>query len=98
MADSTFTFRVDEELKVAFSAVADDDERTAAQLLRLLMRQAVEHRRGAQDHDRWFIDQVHQALAEADDPGVERIGHADVATSWQRQRADFERRGAGRTA
>lgn len=98
MADSTFTIRVDEHLKTAFAAVAEQEERTAAQLLRLLMRQAVDNRRDAHDHDRWFTDQVHHALAEAQDPAAGRVGDVEVATSWQRQRADFERRGAGRTA
>ncbi len=98
MADSTFTFRVDEELKAAFSEVAKADERTAAQLLRVLMRDAVTRRRSDQAHRAWFRDQVEQALAEADDPDVERVSHADVVTAWQHQRAGFEQRGAGRIA
>lgn len=35
MADSTFTFRVDQELKAAFADVAAAQEHTAAQLLRV---------------------------------------------------------------
>lgn len=98
MADSTFTFRVDEELKEAFAAVAEREERTAAQLLRLLMRQAVQRREDATDHDRWFRAEVEQAVAEADDPDVHRVSHAELRSSWQQQTADLERRAAGRTA
>lgn len=50
MADSTFTFRVDAELKTAFAEVAEADERSAAQLLRVLMRDAVSGRRSDQAH------------------------------------------------
>lgn len=41
MADNTFTFRVDQALKAAFSEVAAAQEHTAAQLLRLLMRDEI---------------------------------------------------------
>jgi hypothetical protein len=41
MADSTFTFRVDEEPKQRFAQAAGAQERTSAQLLRVLMRDAV---------------------------------------------------------
>lgn len=38
MADSTFTFRVDDEVEAAFAEVAAAQGRTAAQLSRVLMR------------------------------------------------------------
>lgn len=98
MADSTFTFRVDEELKEAFAAVAEQDERTAAQLLRVLMRQAVQRHQDATGHDRWFRAEVEQAVTEADDPEVQRVAHDQVRSSWQQQKEDLERRAAGRTA
>jgi predicted transcriptional regulator len=63
MADTTFTFRVDEELKAAFSEVAAAQERTAAQLLRVLMREAVQRWHETQEHDAWFRGEVEQALA-----------------------------------
>ena len=98
MADSTFTFRVDEDLKAAFAAAAEADDRTAAQLLRVLMRRHVARQRADGAHDAWFRQQVEVAIGQADDGTVELVPHDDVATSWQRQRARFERRGAGRTA
>lgn len=98
MADTTFTFRVDEELKSAFANMAAAQDRTAAQLLRVLMREAVERSREAQEHDAWFRGEVAQAVREAADPAVERVPHDRVVSSWRQQRAELERRAAGRTA
>ena len=41
MSESTFTFRVDEDLKAAFTAAAKDNDRTAAQILREAMREYI---------------------------------------------------------
>lgn len=98
MADSTFTFRVDDELKAAFADVAANQERTAAQLLRVLMKDAVHRDRELREHDRWFRGEVEQALAEADDAATGRIDHASVRSSWQQQRATIEARSSGRPA
>lgn len=98
MADNTFTFRVDDELKTAFAAVAAANERTSAQHLRVLMREAVTNWHDAAEHDRWFRGQVEQALGEAADPAVERVPHDQVVSSWRQQRAEMERRAAGRPA
>lgn len=98
MADSTFTCRVDDELKAGFAEVAAAQERTAAQLLRLLMRDAVQRWHEARDHDAWFRSEVEQALGEAADPDVERRPHDQVMSSWRQQRAELERRAAGRPA
>jgi predicted transcriptional regulator len=98
MAESTFTFRVDAELKSAFAEVAASQERTAAQLLRVLMRDIVLRRHDEQEHDAWLRGEVEQALGEAADPAVERLPHDQVVSSWRQQRAELERRAAGRTA
>lgn len=98
MADSTFTLRVDEDLKQAFAAVAESEERTAAQLLRLLMRRTVDQHDEAASHDTWFRSEVQQALASADDPDVDRYAHDEVRSSWLEQRAELERRASGRIA
>ncbi len=98
MADSTFTFRVDDELKAAFAEVAAAQDRTAAQLLRVLMREATQRWHESQDHDAWFRGEVTQALGEAADPATDRVSHDQVVSSWRQQRAELERRAAGRTA
>jgi hypothetical protein len=98
MGESTFTFRVDEQLKAAFAEVAAAQERTAAQHLRVLMRETVQRWHEAQEHDSWFRGEVEQAVREAADPTVDRIPHDRVTSSWRQQRAELERRAAGRTA
>ena len=98
MAESTFTFRVDEELKAAFAEVAASQERSAAQLLRVLMKEAVHRDRELREHDRWFRGEVEHAVAEADDPATARLAHESVRSSWQQQRAVIERQATGRPA
>ena len=84
--------------KTAFAEVAAAQERTAAQLLRVLMRDAVQGWRASQEHDAWFRNEVEQGLREADDPAIGRLAHDRALSSWQQQRAELERRAAGRTA
>jgi predicted transcriptional regulator len=96
MTDSTFTFRVDDELKAAFADIASAQEHTAAQLLRMLMRNTVQEWRESQEHDAWFRGEVNHALREAADPDVERIPHDRVLSSWRQQRAELEQRPARR--
>lgn len=98
MAESTFTFRVDEELKAAFAEVAASQERSAAQLLRVLMRDAVHRDRELREHDRWFRGEIEHAVTEADDPATARLAHESVRSSWQQQRAAIERQATGRPA
>lgn len=58
MAETTFTFRVDEALKTEFSALAKARDRSGAQLLRDFMRQFVQSQQDAAAHDAWFREQV----------------------------------------
>ena len=58
MSEATFTFRVDEALKSAFSTAAKNRDRNAAQLLRDFMRQFVQSQQDAAAHDTWFREQV----------------------------------------
>ena len=92
MAESTFTFRVDEQLKAAFAEVAANQERTAAQLLRMLTKDAVHRDRELREHDRWFHGEIDRALSEADDPATARTSDGSARSSWQQQRASLERR------
>jgi predicted transcriptional regulator len=98
MADSTFTFRVDDGLKAAFAEAASAQERTAAQLMRVLMREVVDRHENERTHDAWFRAEVERAVGEADETTVERVPHEEVRTRWQQQRAELERRAAGDTA
>ena len=98
MAQATFTFRVDDDLKSAFADSAKAQDRTAAQLLRVLMRDAVRRQREAREHDAWFRGEIEQAMREADDPAVRRIPHQEVRSNWRRQRAELAKRAADETA
>ena len=89
MTDATFTFRLDNGLKAAFAEAAKAQDRTAAQLLRVLMRAEVSRRRDAAEHDVWFRGEVEQALREADNPNVPRVSHERVGETWRRKRADW---------
>lgn len=97
MAETTFTFRVDDDLKYAFTQVAEDGERSAAQLLRLVMRQAVDEAHASDDHDAWFRDAVGVGLAEADDPSVQLVEDGEVAARWSARRDELRRHAEGRT-
>ena len=98
MAEATFTFRVDEELKSAFSEVAKGQDRTAAQLLRVLMRDAVRRQQERREYDAWFRSEVEQGLREADDPSVLRYSDEEVQSSWRQQRAELMARARGKKA
>ena len=52
MTDTTFTFRVDETLKDAFSTAAKACDRTVAQLLRDFMRDYVQQQSAATGHNK----------------------------------------------
>lgn len=92
MTGGTFTFRIDDDLKAAFADAAKAQDRTAAQLLRVLMREAVERQREARAHDAWYRREIEQALREADDPAVRRTPDDEVRSRWRRQRAELAKR------
>lgn len=90
MSDAMFTFRLEKELKAAFADVASAQDRTTAQLLRVLMRREVKRRRELSAHDAWFEREVEQALREADDASVTRLSHDAVRSSWHERRSGLE--------
>lgn len=58
MSQATFTFRVDENLKEAFSAIAQAQDRSGAQLLRDFMREYVQTNADKISYDQWFKAKV----------------------------------------
>ena len=92
MPHATFTFRLDGRLKTDFAEVARAQDRTAAQLLRVLMRAEVNRQREMAEHDAWFRAEVRQALHEADDLDVARIPHEEVRATLRRERARLSSR------
>ncbi|MDC7683636.1 hypothetical protein PQU92_10130 [Asticcacaulis sp. BYS171W] len=65
MGKAEFTFQIDEDLKEVFSAVAEAEGRSVADVLSDVMRDYVELKSDSSDYDAWFRQQVQDAL---DDP------------------------------
>ena len=88
MPEATFTFRVDETLKSAFTAAAKAHDRTGAQLLRDFMRGVVSQQQETAEHDAWFRREVEAALAEADGPSTRWISNERAkreSAAWRRR-------------
>jgi len=88
MPDTTFTFRVDHQLKDAFTEAARANDRPGSQLLRDFMRDYVERA----EHDAWFRAEVEQSLKEADDPNAELVPHEEVVRKWEARRGKLLRK------
>ena len=86
MAEATFTFRVDDELKTRFTEAARGRDRTGAQLLRDFMRDYVKRQQEEAGYDSWFQRQVEAGIASAD---------AGRLTPAEEVEAEFTRRRAG---
>ncbi len=90
MPESTFTFRVDEDLKTEFSAAAKDCDRSGAQLLRDYMREFVKMQREVAEHDAWFRKQVQIGLDSANAGNL--IPGDEVEAEFATRRAATRRR------
>jgi predicted transcriptional regulator len=65
MSESTFTFRVDEDLKAAFTAAAKGNDRTGAQILREVMREYVaEEAPPTPEYVEWLRKKVEKSRAQ----------------------------------
>jgi len=93
MSEATFTFRVDEELKDAFSTAAKSRDRTGAQLLRDFMRDFVKQQQEATEHDAWFRRQVQIGIDAANAGDV--ISAEEVEAEAEAWRAETRRKMAG---
>jgi predicted transcriptional regulator len=90
MAEATFTFRVDDELKARFTKAAKAHDRTGAQLLREYMREYVQHRQKEPGYDAWFKRQVEAARESANAGRL--IAAEDVEAEFTARRAKTRRR------
>jgi hypothetical protein len=84
MSETTFTFRVDQQMIKVFTKGARANDRPGSQLLRDFMRNYVERA----EHNAWFRAEVEQSLKEADDPNVELISRGEVVRKWKARRAE----------
>ncbi len=62
MPESTFTIRVDDHLKEAFTEAARVSDRTGAQLIRDFMREYVQAAREKAEYEEWFKAKVEAGL------------------------------------
>ena len=62
MRESTFTIRVDDHLKEAFTEAARVSDRTGAQLIRDFMREYVQTAREKAEYEEWFKAKVEAGL------------------------------------
>ena len=88
MAEGTFTFRVDEKLKAAFTEAARARDRTAAQLLRDFMRDYLARQQEEEGYDAWFRRKV--------DAGLTAAAKGRVTPSEEVEAYFAERRAASR--
>jgi len=92
MTDVTYTFRVDRALKEAFVAMAEEQDLSAAQVLRKMMRDALEEHRQAAAHDRWTRRHIKASMHDADVPQTRRLAGEAVEGEWERMKEEIKRR------
>ena len=88
MPESTFTFRVDETLKAAFTAAAKANDRSGAQVLRDVMRDYAAAEVPELGYKDWLVTKISQSIAQADAgmliPGEEVEAHfAEKREEWR---------------
>ena len=96
MTDATFTFRVEEELKAAFSEAAKAHDQTGAQLLRAFMRDYVRRQQDAAEYDIWFRQQVQAGLASANAGNL--IPDDNIDAEFAALREETRRKLSGRSS
>ena len=91
MSESTFTFRVDEDLKAAFTAAAKDNDRTAAQILRETMREYIAAEAlPTPEYVEWLRAKVEKSRADLKENGG--IPGEEVEAYFAEKRADLRAR------
>jgi len=93
MTGTTFTFRVDPTLKAAFTAMAEEQDLSAAHLLRRMMRDAVEDHDEAAAHERWQQREIDDAMHEADSLQLRGASAGAVESEWSKRKAEIGRSG-----
>ncbi|GES46988.1 MULTISPECIES: hypothetical protein [Rhizobium] len=96
MADAKFTFRVEEELKAAFSEAAKAHDQIGAQLLRAFMRDYVRRQQDAAEYDIWFHQQVQAGLASANAGNL--IPDDNIDAEFAALREETRRKLSGRSS
>jgi predicted transcriptional regulator len=88
ISDVTMTFRLDAALRTAFVAMADVQSLSAAQILRRMMRDAVEKHGQSVAHARWQQREVHDAMDEADATRGLAVPDETIAGDWRLRKTE----------
>ena len=91
MTDVTFTFRLEQPLKDAFASMAEAQDLSAAQLLRKMMREAVERHQEELAHQRWLEREIRDAMHETGKPRSARLSNEAITEEWQREKGGISR-------
>lgn len=86
MAQATFTFRIEKDLKENFASLAKSMDRSAAQLLRDHMRELVNRQKEVEEHDAWFREQVQTGLDSANAGNL--VPSEEVEAKFSARRAE----------
>lgn len=89
MTEVTFTFRLDPALKAAFTTMAEEQDLSAAQVLRKLMRDAVEDHQESAAHERWQRREIGDAMREADATRGRNLSNEAIEDDWQRRKDEI---------
>ena len=92
MTEATFIFKVEEELKTAFSNAAKAQDQTEADVLREFMRSYVEQQYDAPGYDVWFRRKVQKAIERAD--AGDTISNDEVEAEFAALREDARKSAA----
>ncbi|WP_454884477.1 hypothetical protein [Sphingomonas oryzagri] len=88
MTDVTMTFRIDPALKAAFAAMAGEQDLSAAQVLRQMMRDALEKHDESTAHERWQRREIDDAMHEADAAHGLDLSSAMIEEDWRLRKND----------
>ena len=86
MAESTFTIRVEGQLKDAFTEAAKINDRTGAQLIRDFMRDYVQMSREKAEYEEWFKAKVEAGLKAIQEGRVLSSAEVEERSRLRRER------------
>lgn len=90
---AVFTVKLEPELRDAFMAEAEANQRSASQVMRNLMRDFIEHQRQAREYDAFLRAKVDTARVQISSGPVAR--DADVEARFAARRAALQAKAGG---
>jgi predicted transcriptional regulator len=94
--EAVFTVKLEAELRDAFAVEAAATHQSGSQLVREFMREFVQRRRDAREHDAWFRREVEAGVQEADAPQAAWDSQETVKRQSATKRAAWRGKSASR--